>query len=751
MAADPKYDFFISYTKVDEAWARWIDQELKTAGFSTIVQFADFGAGRSFMAQMAEAFDRAERMIAVLSEPYFKSAFATLEWEAAVVRERLLGESRLLPLMVDRFTLPDLYAPIVWRSLFGQSETEARATLLRELRLADDHARVRQPFPGSPSAAPITATVPTAFPGRIFKVPFGRNPLFEGRVSELDEIARRLGGDGRVAISPVEAPGQVEAIAGLGGIGKTQLAVEYAYRHERDYSAVFWLAAENEASLVDSLRRLGRVFGLALEDRPPEDLPEALRRALGQHRGWLLVIDNADEPKLLKALFAGPLGGAVLLTSRERHFPSSILTGGPILLGLWSVEEALDFLRQGCGRVLVAEDERQLEALVEELGRLPLALAQAAAYLREKQAISLEAYRDALSRKKLDLLDRGVDDRYETRTGTGELATVGSTWLLQVEDLGEHHPAAAQLMELCAFLEPEGIPLELFAHLAETGPETALARAIAEDGAEIALAEALGVLERGSLVDFDPGSRTLSIHRLLQEVIRVTLREQRAERAAAAQALVVAAFPSGEPETWPLADRLEGQARPLAERLAREDPPSDRTPLNFMARLAFFLGNRRGDLWGARGLEEAVLAARTRLQGPEHPDTLTSMNNLAQTLRAQGDLEGARGLEEAVLAARTRLQGPEHPDTLTSMNNLALTLQDQGDLEGARGLEEAVLAARTRLLGPEHPDTLTSMNNLALTLQDQGDLEGACGLEEAVLAAPHAAAGSRNIPIPSPA
>jgi uncharacterized protein (DUF2267 family) len=142
-----------------------------------------------------------------------------------------------------------------------------------------------------------------------------------------------------------------------------------------------------------------------------------------------------------------------------------------------------------------------------------------------------------------------------------------------------------------------------------------------------------------------------------------------------------------------------------------------------------------GDFRSARALQEQVLKAHRRLLGPEHPDTLKAMNNLAQTLKAQGDLGAARALQEQVLEARRRLLGPEHPDTLTAMGNLASTLWEQGELGAARALEEQVLEAFRRLLDPEHPATLTAMNNLAQTLKAQGELGAARALEEQVLEA----------------
>ena len=171
------------------------------------------------------------------------------------------------------------------------------------------------------------------------------------------------------------------------------------------------------------------------------------------------------------------------------------------------------------------------------------------------------------------------------------------------------------------------------------------------------------------------------------------------------------------------------EAREIRLEILGEEHPDTLTSMNNLAATL----EAQGDAEGARRLQEQVLEVRRRVLGEEHPDTLTSMGNLALTLKAQGDAEGARRLEEQVLEVSRRVLGEEHPDTLTSMNNLGATLEAQGDAEGARRLHEQVLEVRRRVLGEEHPDTLSSMNNLAATLEAQGDAEGARRLHEQVL------------------
>ena len=188
-----------------------------------------------------------------------------------------------------------------------------------------------------------------------------------------------------------------------------------------------------------------------------------------------------------------------------------------------------------------------------------------------------------------------------------------------------------------------------------------------------------------------------------------------------------------DPGQWPLMNLCRPHAEELFARGVDVDSTTAQSSL--MGALSSVLAGEQGDYAGARQLEERVLEARKRVLGEEHPDTLTSMNNLARTLADQGDYAGAWQLQERVLETQRRVLGEEHPNTLISMANLAATLSEQGDYTEARQLQERVLEVRTRILGEEHPDTLRSMANLAVTLAAQGDHAGARQLEERVLEA----------------
>ena len=238
-----------------------------------------------------------------------------------------------------------------------------------------------------------------------------------------------------------------------------------------------------------------------------------------------------------------------------------------------------------------------------------------------------------------------------------------------------------------------------------------------------------GLAERIEIQALDAGNgdreQALTLHRLTQQVVRAMLAD--AARDAEALLAVLHAALSEDvalPATWPRCAALWPHAVHLA-------PLHERSPLDparvrhLWDRIASYLQYGPALYSQATPLFERALALSRDAFGEEHPDTLTSMNNLAGTLWAQVDLAGARALEEQALAVRRRVLGEEHPNTLTSMNNLAGTLRAQGDLAGARALQEQALAVRRRVLGEEHPDTSVSAWNLFSTLHQADDSEAA--------------------------
>jgi tetratricopeptide (TPR) repeat protein len=537
------------------------------------------------------------------------------------------------------------------------------------------------------------------FPGAlppIWNVPHNRNPNFTGREKELAKIHEALSQGGTMAL--------VQPIHGLGGVGKTQLALEYVYRHAAEYELVWWVRAEEPVTLAADYAALAGRLGLPEAGAEEQDaVVAAVRDSLARRDDWLLVLDNARDPEEVRA-YLPPSCGRVLVTSRNSSWRRF---GIPLPVNVMPRKEAVAFLLKRSG----SKDDGAAKELAEALGCLPLALAQAAAYVDES-GTSLGHYLDLFRRRQTELLARGKPGDYHD--------TVATTWDLAFRQVAEESTAAVELLQLCAFFAPDRIPLNLITDGVELLPE-ALAAAVAD---EIALDEALGALRRFSLVELQDGA--VSVHRLVQAVTRERLPdEDRSQRMASALALVGHAFPDdwGNPKTWHECLRLLPHALAVTEQ-QRDGRASAEKQTRLLVALVSFL-HSRGQYGEAMSLARCGLELSERVLGPEHPDTLASMNGMAELLYSMGDHAGAEPLLRRALEARERVLGPDHPDTMESVNNLAVLLSRRGDYAGAEPLYRRALDTRERVLGPDHPDTMESVHNLAALLQDMGDYAAA--------------------------
>jgi TIR domain len=533
-----RQDFFVSYASADQAWAEWIAWELEQAGYTSVLQAWDFVAGTSFAHAMQQAATATDHTLAVLSRAYLHSRFGEAEWLAAFVNDPLGEGRRLLPVRIEACEPEGLLAVIVYVDLVGLDEAAARARLLEEVAGAlRGHRRPdqRPRFPLAPAPAALgRPRFPTALPP-VWNLPWRRNPDFTGREAELAALAAVLDSiPGAVAVT------QAQAIQGTGGIGKTSLAVEYAYRHHARFEVVWWLRAEEPASLVGDYAALANALGLpeaAQADQQQAAL--AVRGWLAANGRWLLVVDNAPEPQALTGL-AAPLahlvdllpqviGGQVLVTSRDARWDEQAEL---MELDLFTPEEAVQFLL----RRTDSADEEAAAGLAELLGYLALALEQAGAYIRETR-ISVAAFLSRLRQSPARALAQG---RPRDRNPTD---TVATTWQVSIEQVGSV-PGAVKLLEVCAFLASEDIPRRLFAQRVGGQPEE-LAVLAADP---FALDAAVAALHRYAIVKAN--EHALAVHRLVQQVIRDRLAATvAAERAGLAVRLLAEVFPpEGLPE-----------------------------------------------------------------------------------------------------------------------------------------------------------------------------------------------------------
>jgi tetratricopeptide (TPR) repeat protein len=711
-------DFFVSYTNVDRVWAEWIAWQLEAEGYTVVVQAWDFTAGRDWVHEMQHASATAQRIVVVLSPAYLQSAHGEAEWRPFYAEDPSGAHGLLLSVRVSEVEPPGLLKTRIYVDLVDRDAESARAALLAAVRGARGKPAEEPEFPGARRKAVSAAEAPR-FPAELpptWNVPHHPNPYFTGRDLLLSEVHARL--------TAPEADRRRVVLTGLGGMGKTQLAVEHAYRQRADYDVVWWVRSEQPTSLLSDYAalalqpRLVTDLGLG-EDAPQEVTATAVRGWLEQHRRWLLVLDNAEDPKVVAELVPRSATGHVLVTSRAEVGWEPL--ADPMPVDVLATTDAAEFLVART-RQTGPQAEAAATALAGALGGLPLALEQAAAYITAAGTVNLVTYTELFATRALELLKRGQPLGYQH--------TVATTWSLALQRLQQTKPAGVALLTLAACLAPDDLPQSLLVDHADDLPEP-LADTIRDP---LALADTVAALRRFSLVRVTGDG--LYVHRLLQTVVRAALdTEAEATWAAAVILLLQAGFPhsSGAVSTWTECERLLPHVLAAADHCQRLDV-EPAVWLRLLYKAAVYLWSR-GRYREALTLQERALDGLGRVLGSDHPDTLQSMNHLAEIRRDLGEPQGACDLFEQTLAVRRRVLGADHPDTLQSMNSLAATRRNLGDLQGARQLLEQTLTTRKRVLGPDHPDTLWSMHSLALTRRYLGDFQGAHQLFEQTLAA----------------
>lgn len=575
----------------------------------------------------------------------------------------------------------------------------------------------------------------------IWNVPYRRNPFFTGREDVLEKLHDTLTANKKAAIT------QPQAISGLGGIGKTQTAVEYAYRYSGEYQAILWAKADSREVLVSDFVSIADLLDLPEKNEQEQSRAvNAVKRRLQTHTEWLLIFDNIEDLEMIDEFIPAAANGHILLTTRVQ----AAGTASHVDIHEMEQEEGALFLLH---RVKISDpsdaDLARAKEITREMNGLPLALDQAGAYIEETDCTLLE-YLELYQAHRLELLQ----ERGELAAGHPE--SVVTTFSLTFEKVKQTSPAAAELLRLCAFLYPDDIPEEIVTEGAtDLGP---ILRPVAANSLQ--LKKAISKLRKYSLVRRDPDAKTLSIHRLVQAVLKDGMDEgmqrQWAERTVQA---INRALPNVEYATWPQYQRclphvlacatlieqwgiksmeatrlldqagsyLKGvaqdvqaevllqQSLAIQEELWGPNHPYVATSLNNLAELY-----RQGKYAQAEPLYQRALAIWEQTFGPEHTYVATCLSNLALLYYTQGKYTQAEPLYQRALTIWEKIAGPEDHHIANTLNSLAELYRVQGKYTEAEPLYERGLAIRKQILGPEHRDVSNSLNGLALLYRAQG-------------------------------
>jgi tetratricopeptide (TPR) repeat protein len=691
-------DFFVSYTQADRSWAEWIAWQLEAAGYSTVLQAWDFVPGSDWAFEMQRATATAGRTIAVLSSSYLRSVFGQAEWQAAFSIDPTGERGRLVPVRVELVEAPGLLRTRVYVDLVGTSPETARARLLNGIRRGRAKPESEPPFP-EPWVSGPGATDAPRFPGRhpeITNLP-PRNPNFTGRAELIGRLRAELHASAGIAVT------QARAIPGLGGVGKTELMLEYAHRYAAEYDVIWWLPAARVATALSSLAALARRLGIQ-EQADQGKMVGELFAELRRRSRWLLLYDDAEGPGQLRALLPPGGDGHVLVSSRYRAWGR---VAQPLPLGVFRRQESVAFLRRRTG----SEDGRSAAALAQFLGDLPLALEEAAAYVEETQ-VGLGEYLRLARDRTVEL--------FELDQPVGDEQRVSTTWSVSLDRVRAEAPAAEALLELCAFFAPEAIPRELPSIEPDRLPMP-LSQAVRDP---LAYNEAIRALGRYSLATVTP--EAIGVHLLVQAVIRARLgRDGERRWAEAAVDLLSDSFPdrSWEVAAWETCQRLLPHVLAASEHAQRLEVAGEAAGWLLDRAAAYLRG--RGQPRQARPIAERALAVTEAALGPDDPETGERHDGLGRVLRDLGDLDGARAELERALAIFVAADGPDHPDVAILRSTLAQVQRDLGDVAGAWTELERALAIFEATMGPDHQEVGGVRNELAHLLWVRGDLVGA--------------------------
>ena len=548
-----------------------------------------------------------------------------------------------------------------------------------------------------------TGSGPVGVLRRVWSIP-ARVREFTGRDGLLGQLGEAAAGEG---------PTVVLSLTGMGGVGKSSTASEYAHRHRDRFDIAWWVRAEDPSLIPDQLFALACALQLAAPGEAAEVGVARLRAELATQDRWLVVFDNAEDPRGLNPFLPeGP--GQVLITSRNRQWHSVASAVG---VAEFARYESITLLR----RLVPGLDAAAADRVAAAVGDLPLALEQAGALLADT-GLTPDTY--------LGLVAQSAERVFAHDPGGTYPVSMAASWAVAFDCLAVDHPVALDLLTAVAWCAPEPVPLTLFTDASKALPEAL--RGLVDP---LALAQATALLQRRGMATLTP--HTVHLHRVPGALLRARTRDELRDSGGWAAAIIRtlnAAVPVdtwNDPGTWPRWQQL------LPHVLTATDPGRSLDPVG--AEVAFLL-DCAAAYRGTRGEHRAALPLARRAHtlyrdqvGEDHPDTLASASNLARTLFGLGDYRQARALDEETLARYRRVLGEDHPSTLASASNLASDLSALGDYRQARTLEEDTLTRRRRVLGEDHPNTLTSADILARALLGLGDYQQARTLSEDTL------------------
>jgi tetratricopeptide (TPR) repeat protein/transcriptional regulator with XRE-family HTH domain len=618
-------------------------------------------------------------------------------WTQSEVAERLGTTQVNVSRWETGITVPSPYYRQRLGELFGKS--------IQELGLIPTSSEER--YEEVSSVSGIHNSHISISPQLTWNVPYRRNPFFTGREEILAHLFTVLQNSKAAALT------QTQAISGLGGIGKTQTAVEYAYRYRDHYQAIFWITASTREAFTADFVMLAALLDLPEQhEQDQEIVVRAVKRWLTTHTHWLLILDNIDNLEMLADYLPVHSTGDVLLTTRLQALGTLAQSIEVEKMGL---DEGVIFLLRRTKLLATGvsldqstiDSQAQAAKIVTALDGLPLALDQAAAYIEETRC-GLSQYLDLYgTRRKHLLLRRG-------RFPIDHPDSVAATWSLSFQQVEQESLAAADLLRLLAFLDPEAIPEEIII-LGAAGLGPALGEMASDP---LKLDNFIELLLRYSLIRRTSELKSLSIHRLVQSVLKDGMNRE-TQRLWAERAIQATnrAFPEVELQTWERCQRCLPHVQVCATYIEEYELGFPEAARLFNEAAAYLVA--RGGYEQAELMLLKALVIRQGIVEGNHLDTAHTLNDLGEVYRKQGKYKEAEIQLQKALTIRQQVLETTHPDVAQTLHNLANVYRAQGAYMKAEPFYLQALHIQEAAFGIDHPLVAQSYYGLARLYHSQ--------------------------------
>jgi len=482
-----KKDFFISYKSVDKEHALWIDKILRQEGFSTIIQANDFEAGNFLVNNIDKALINSKRLIVVLTKAYVEDKmYCNMEWQTAL-RNYRYDDRAIIPVKMDDVKPTGLLGGISYISIYNKKGSEREKTLIDGIK---GKGIENEPI------------ISQEKPCQSIYLPHSRNPYFTGRAEILNLIRENFQNGNTLS--------RVQAIRGLGGVGKTSIALEYAYAHRKEYKIVWWVNAENSDTVLSSYRKFCSEQGLISENDKDDVVLRQMEYWFLNNENWFFVYDNADAADYaswLEEHLPKERNGHVLITTRSYNFIKSKI----IDLKIFNETESVSFFKTRTDKSGEEYSDDSAKELAKLLQYLPLALEQAAAYITETPGVAYNDYIDLYKQYGIKIFN-------EQNNLVDYTSTIAITWKISMSKITNE--STLQMFNMCAYLAPDAIPVNMFVRGNKNLPEslqTEIINDIQRNGIIADLVRYSLLSSEGMAKD---EKRQLYMHRLLQEVVQ---------------------------------------------------------------------------------------------------------------------------------------------------------------------------------------------------------------------------------------